>query len=410
MRNVERDLVGQRSDLTFKHNKSLGRHGWLRLTPAYSVKLVKEIIAGASVDVSILDPFSGTATTTLTAAEHGNVAVSFDINPFLIWLGNVKCRFYTAAQAQEVRDRVAAAIVKTPALLSQDNWRPPLFNIERWWSSTTLEVLAALRVALVQQFGEPAEDRADGLAWVAFCRLVIETSSAAFNHVSMSFSSETAHYEVEHVTDLYSAILDSVLLSCGSPLIGLGEVIEVDARAIPEMGRRFGLVVTSPPYPNRISYIRELRPYMYWMKFLEEAREAGEMDWKAIGGTWGIATSRLATWGSNGKLLPEILTDTVGRIAATDTKNAQLLATYVLKYFYDMHLHLSSLPNVLEPGAELHYIVGNSTFFGNVVDTPAILGESMRMLGYEDVESKIIRKRNSNKALFEYDVTARWGG
>lgn len=134
------------------------------------------------------------------------------------------------------------------------------------------------------------------------------------------------------------------------------------------------------------------------------------MDWKAIGGTWGIATSRLATWGSNGKLLPEILTDTVGRIAATDTKNAQLLATYVLKYFYDMHLHLSSLPNVLEPGAELHYIVGNSTFFGNVVDTPAILGESMRMLGYEDVESKIIRKRNSNKALFEYDVTARWGG
>lgn len=42
---------------------------------------------------------------------------------------------------------------------------------------------------------------------------------------------------------------------------------------------------TSPHYPNRISYIRELRPYMYWMKFLGEAREAGEMDWKAIGGT-----------------------------------------------------------------------------------------------------------------------------
>lgn len=410
MRNVERDLVGQRSDLTFKHNKSLGRHGWLRLTPAYSVKLVKEIIAGAPVDFSILDPFSGTATTTLTAAEHGNAALSFDINPFLIWLGNVKCRSYTAAHVQEVRDGVATAIARTPALLSQDNWRPPLFNIERWWSSTTLEVLAALRAALVQQFDEPADDRADGLAWVAFCRLVIETSSAAFNHVSMSFSSETVHYEVEHVTDLYSAILDSVLSSCGSPLSGQGEVVEMDARAIPDMGRRFGLVVTSPPYPNRISYIRELRPYMYWMKFLKEAREAGEMDWKAIGGTWGIATSRLSTWEPKGLLLPDILTDTVGCISTTDTKNAPLLATYVLKYFYDMHQHLSSLPNALEPGARLHYIVGNSTFFGHVVDTPAILGESMRMLGYEDVDWKIIRKRNSNKALYEYDVTARWGG
>ena len=410
MPNVARDLVGQRSDLTFKHNKSLGRHGWLRLTPAYSVKLVREIIAGAPAETAVLDPFSGTATTTLTAAEHGNSALSFDINPFLIWLGNVKCRSYTADHAQEVRRRVAAAIARTPALLRRDNWRPPLFNIERWWSSTTLEVLASLRAALVEEFGEPAQDRVDGLAWVAFCRLVIETSAAAFNHVSMSFASEAVHYEIEHVTNLYTAILDAVLASCGSSLPGVGEVIEVDARAIPDLGRRFGLVVTSPPYPNRISYIRELRPYMYWMKFLEEAREAGEMDWKAIGGTWGIATSRLSTWGPNGHALPDILTDTVNRIATTDTKNALLLATYVLKYFYDMHLHFSSLPNVLEAGAELHYIVGNSTFFGHLVDTPAILGASMQMLGYEQIEWNIIRKRNSNKALFEYDVTARWNG
>lgn len=402
--------VKQRSDLTFKHNKSLGRHGWLRLTPAYSVKLVKEIIAQFPTDVSVLDPFSGTATTTLTAAEHGNCAVSFDINPFLIWLGNVKCRSYSAEDLAFVHDGAQQAIGRVPALMKKNNWTPPLFNIERWWSASTLRVLAALRTGLVEVFGEPTEDQANGLAWVAFCRLVIETSAAAFNHVSMSFSSETRHHEVEHVTDLYLAILDVVLASSDAQLRGHGEIIEVDARAIPEMVRRFGLVVTSPPYPNRISYIRELRPYMYWMKFLEEAREAGEMDWKAIGGTWGIATSRLNEWGVNGKVLPEVLTQTVGRIAESDGKNAQLMATYVLKYFYDMHLHLSSLPNVLERGAELHYIVGNSSFFGNMVDTPAILTASMQMLGYENAAATIIRKRNCNKALFEYDVTACWKG
>lgn len=45
-----------------------------------------------------------------------------------------------------------------------------------------------------------------------------------------------------------------------------------------------------------MSYIRELRPYMYWLGFLNKAKEAGELDWKAIGGTWGIATSRLSCW------------------------------------------------------------------------------------------------------------------
>lgn len=400
----------QRSDLTFKHNKSLGRHGWLRLTPAYSVKLVKGIISRFPVNVSILDPFSGTSTTTITAAEHGNSALSFDINPFLIWLGNVKCRSYSAAHLAFVQDGAQQAIRRVPALMKKDNWIPPLFNIKRWWSIGTLQVLAALRTGLVEVFGEPTEDQADGLAWVAFCRLVIETSSAAFNHVSMSFSSETTHHEVEYVADLYLVILNVVLSSSGAQLRGRGEVIEMDARAIPEMGRRFGLVVTSPPYPNRISYIRELRPYMYWMKFLEEAREAGEMDWKAIGGTWGVATNRLNEWRPSGKILPEVLADTVGRIAESNGKNANLMATYVLKYFYDMHLHLSSLPNVLEPGAELHYIVGNSSFFGNMVDTPAILTASMQMLGYKSTVSTIIRKRNCNKALFEYSITARWPG
>ncbi len=62
---------GQRSDYTFKYNKQLGRHGWLRLTPAYSVKLVKEIIDSVPKDSFILDPFSGTATSGLVAAEQG---------------------------------------------------------------------------------------------------------------------------------------------------------------------------------------------------------------------------------------------------------------------------------------------------------------------------------------------------
>lgn len=37
--------LGRRAELTFKHNANHGRHGWLRLTPAYSVKLVNDILS-----------------------------------------------------------------------------------------------------------------------------------------------------------------------------------------------------------------------------------------------------------------------------------------------------------------------------------------------------------------------------
>lgn len=85
----------QRGDYTFKYNKLQGRHGWLRLTPAYSVKLVKEILQKDTVfsDLGrkkILDPFCGTATTGVVAAESGYNCDLYDINPFLVWLGKIK--------------------------------------------------------------------------------------------------------------------------------------------------------------------------------------------------------------------------------------------------------------------------------------------------------------------------------
>jgi hypothetical protein len=404
-----RSTVQQRSDYTFKANRSLGRHGWLRLTPAYGVKLVEKLLSSSNTEAIILDPFSGTATTGLVAAELGLQAYSFDINPFLIWLGNAKYRNYAEDCLLDIREKVWQALKEYKSQLEQDNWTPQIFNIERWWSGYTLKILAALRTALVEQFGEPEEDDEYSVVWIAFCRLIIETSSAAFNHISMSFNDTVTHHEIEYIEELFLAILDFVLRSAEKNIVGNARVLKVDSRNIISVDNiKINKVITSPPYPNRVSYIRELRPYMYWTKFINEAKEAGELDWLAVGGTWGIATSRLNAWTIEEEDLPEKVFSTVKNIKMSDGKNSSLLAIYVLKYFHDMHLHLSSIRSVLENGAELHYIVGNSTFFGNMVDTAALLSDSMKVLGYSKVHSEIVRKRNCNKALYEYCVSASW--
>jgi hypothetical protein len=227
----------------------------------------------------------------------------------------------------------------------------------------------------------------------------------------MSFHNSVTHFEVEYVETLFANILDVILKSANLPLLGDASIIQADSRTITDLnGIKVDRVITSPPYPNRMSYIRELRPYMYWTKFLQEAKEAGEIDWQSIGGTWGIATSRLASWQIEEKVLPDELFFIVDRIQKTERKNAHLMGIYVLKYFHDMHLHLSALRNLLASGAKVQYAIGNSTFFGNKVDTPAIIAHSMKMLGYQQVRWEIIRKRNSNKALYEYCISAIWAG
>jgi DNA modification methylase len=402
--------VTQRSDYTFKYNQKRDRHGWLRLTPAYSVKLVKEIIDNIPEDSFILDPFSGTATTGLVAAKQGLSAHCFEINPFLIWLGNAKCRNYSNEELEKLKAGIDISLAECKGFVKQDNWLPDIHNMSRWWSEHTLKGLAALRHALVNQFGEPKADEVSALAWIAFCRLIIETSSAAFNHVSMSFHDEVTRYEIEEIEGRYVKIVDAIAQSASENIAGNATVYFADCREPASMNDvKYSHIVTSPPYPNRISYIRELRPYMYWTKFLNTAREAGELDWKAIGGTWGVATSRLQNWESNGVELPESLKRIVSQILETEEKNALLMANYVWKYFHDMHLHLQNLRHNLKKGAVLSYIVGNSSFYGVPVHTEKLLEDSLKFLGFTNIGSKVIRKRNSKKELFEYCVYARYG-
>jgi len=97
-------------------------------------------------------------------------------------------------------------------------------------------------------------------------------------------------------------------------------------------------------------------------------------------------------------------------IAHYDNKNGKILANYVAKYFDDLWKHFNSLLSVLSEGCELHYIVGNSIFYGVLLSVERLYAAMLDRLGFEDIQCRAIRKRNSKKELFEFDVSARWGG
>ena len=132
------DKEKQNAQYTYKFNKSLGRHGWLRLTPAYSVKIVEEIIAGLDYHPKcVLEPFSGTGTTELVCSSKGIESVAYDINPFLVWFANAKTHLYTHTDVVSVANQLVNDLdLFLPADL------PPIAHIERWWGSKQLEFLA----------------------------------------------------------------------------------------------------------------------------------------------------------------------------------------------------------------------------------------------------------------------------
>lgn len=404
----------QRADYTHKHNLRVGRHGWLRLTPAYSVKIVEELIEHCDGKKRIFDPFCGTATTALSSAYHGHEGVTVDINPFLVWLGRAKTAHYSVRDISAARHACRQALGLTEGRgdgLATPH--PPLIhNIQRWWPPAALKFLCALKGALETVTEEDSPEQT--LLLVAFCRTLISLSNAAFDHQSMSFkSNDQLHLALSvDMPALYEQNVEFVLSGAEDNPDGGGHVLLGDSRDAAAFVRgKFDRVITSPPYANRMSYIRELRPYMYWLGFLANGRDAGEMDWAAIGGTWGIATSRLAEWKPTpSEFASRALLNILPLIARQGNKNGEILSNYVAKYFDDMWAHFRGLTPVLMDRAELHYIIGNSTFYGVLLPTEKIYAEMLSALGFVDIECRPIRKRNSKRELVEFDVTAIWPG
>jgi SAM-dependent methyltransferase len=403
--------IGRRDELTFRANLREARHGWLRLTPAYSVHLVGELLeARARPGARVLDPFCGTGTTALVCAERGLACDTTDINPFLVWLAKAKTRRYSAAELEALRDRVprvAAAMRRARGAA----WTPSLHKIERWWSPSALGALGRGRAAVLAA-REEVPARAADLLDLAFCRAMIESAHVSFGHQSMSFQAGAVPDgpHADEVAGRFEDAARTIATAAGSPIRKVPAPHLLDARDVGAGFERaaFDHVVTSPPYPNRMSYVRELRPYMYWLGYIGEARDAGELDWKAIGGTWGCATSNVAKW-SAPEGAARVPYEGFERIVGEIGERSGVLARYVAKYFHDMVLHVHSLAPLVARGGTLDYIVGNSKFYDVMLPVEEVFAAIFADAGFRGARARAIRKRSSKKELFEFVVSAEKG-
>jgi DNA methylase len=404
--------LGSEAHLTFKGNLQQSRYGWLRLTSAYSVHLVADLLdRWARPDTVVLDPYCGTGTTALVCAEKGLASYTTDINPFLVWLAGAKTARYTPEDIADFTDTAAGVVAAISSKLGYPEWVPALHQIEKWWDEATLHALGRVMATIRERDGQVSSAASD-LLRVAFCRTLIARANVSFGHQSMSFRKRKdqelllgAEHQEDLVRETWASAVDALAESATSQIEELPEVLLCDARELTDIGRAIDCVITSPPYPNRMSYIRELRPYMYWLGYLSDGRAAGELDWQAIGGTWGCATSNVGKWTpAEVRVIPH---DNFATILSQIAVRSDLLSRYVHKYFYDMTDHIGALASTLAPDATIHYIVGNSKFYDVMLPVQEIYAGMFSEAGLVDVEIKKIRKRSSKRELFEFVVSAR---
>ncbi len=399
--------------VTFQGKLDLPIHRWYRLTPSFSPRLAGDIAREFRLNENdfVLDPFSGVGTVPLCMKYRGIPSCSVEINPYLHFVGTVKTRTYINLKViEEVFDHFLAAARRalgelpgerqSEAYLAENaTFVPKLHNIRRWWSLGNLAQLVCLRKLLLAYGAEPVHY---DLLKMGLLAILVPVSNAKHNHVSLTFA-ETPLATVDVGAALqrkYAEMLADLhavrKMPCAEATVFHGNSKLLQS-ILPQRPKA-SAVITSPPYPNRFSYARETRPHLFFFEFIDNPEAVGQLEIDAIGGTWGKATSVLASGvAPKNEVVKSVLCPYLAGIDA----NGGLMASYVVKYFNDMYDHADQVGAVCARKCRLAYVIGNSKFYGHPLPSDEILATIFQHFGFRLDRIDKMRRRQSKAGLYE---------
>jgi hypothetical protein len=410
---VHRDLA------TFKSGLAKEVHKWFRLTPSFSPDLVRSTLEhfGYEQKSKVLDPFSGASTTLIESQLMGLRCYGFELNPFLYFVGKTSLNWdLDLPRLKKLRDSLSNTFEINKVLFAKASCEelripvPPIHNVYRWWRADVLKDLLILKEAihLVTDDGQLAYR--DFFILCLAGVMVPDLTNVTLGKLQLHFidrANDRIDVRKSYFHHLEKMISDLEKIKAQT-YSNYSKLFNTDSTVLNgvEIKEKIDFVVTSPPYPNRYSYVWNTRPFLYFFDIFSDAKQASDLDKASIGGTWGTATSCL----SKGIIEPcdDLVKEFVEPVAAEIRAKDNLMANYLMKYFNLLWKQINVMDEHLAPNAKVAYVVGNSRIKEVYVEVDVILSKMFEnsSLGFKNNYVNRFRRRNSGKDLFESIVYA----
>lgn len=399
--------------VTFMDGLSEPVHRWFRLTPSYSPELVRYLVKElqCSRRTLVCDPFLGKGTTGIELKKLGIPFLGIELNPLLktaseyalFW--EVEIDSFTM-QSKEILDQSDNAISKYKGTSLEEVMEerglnlPPIYDVFRWWKKDILKELLLIKEIV----SKVPKKKYYPLYWMAMCSSVIDCANIHRNHPTITFDDN--HSRKIDVLKDFKENIEHILSDLGKlphpAKWGNSEMLLGDSTAMCSITTKtVNRVITSPPYPNRFSYVHTTRPQLFFMDLFENATQSATLDCNAIGGTWGKATSIL----QNGIVEPrEHLKEFMKTITSDLRPKSNLMCNYAVKYFNMMDDHIADLRKLAAKDFRGAYVVGNSRLKDVEILTEVVLAKIFAHYGFKVDKLLVFRKRGGKKKLYETAV------
>ena len=388
---------------TFRGGIKEPLQGWYPYLEGYSPDFVKAILERYAPDARhVLDPFGGTGTTPLTSASLGISSSYCELNPVLLRLINAKIevlmlgedlKFSLSSQLGEIAESL-------PKLLKQYKPESDLrssyvacFGKSIFFDGDTFDTCMKLRSWLDDKIlADPLVGR---VAEVAVISALIPSSNL-IRRGDLRFRKGQSEWDAK----------TSILREISAGLHRMSD----DIRSLPRVHKRpqfvvddaktligvqgidADVVITSPPYLNGTNYYRNTKVELWFSRGIQNSVDLAGLRRRTV--TAGINDVSARPHNNHAS---ELIRDVVSALSENcyDRRIPQMAS----HYFEDMSQVLAGLEKHSKPGAKLVMDIGDSTYAGVHVDTPAILAEMMNRMGWGQVEEVPLRQRMSRSGL-----------
>lgn len=361
-------------------------HRWFRYREGFSPSLLDHFQGTAAR----LDPFCGCGTTLLDSARRGVPSCGSDLSPLATFVATIKTRVYSREDRVKFTRAYQDVLANFSSLRPAP--RPPYPLLKKLFLPQSLDSLLRIK-SYIDHTGSARLRDLLKLAWLS----ILERSSNVFKEGNglkyRNKKRQPGRYDTvpdhiwipryfgksvrKFVLDLWSEKctqiaddIESFQFARGfAPTIRTGSSFDSDTL---RFGRKFGLVVFSPPYANRFDYFETFKIELWMGDFVRSYEDLLSLRWKSMRGNLGAARYKGEAWAP---LKPFL--------AMMDEKASSVrmgIKPALEGYFYDMRVLLRNLRAVTTKRAKIVIVVGNSAYAKSIVPTDALIAR----LGQEE--------------------------
>jgi DNA modification methylase len=405
----------------------------------FVVDCLQEYLEGVQpAEALVLDPFAGVGTTLVEAYRRGYNTVGFEINPWAALAARSKL------EAAEVSLPTLEAWVKAFGVFMQETAgkgitpnsevAPAAFRSRIPFFSPRIESQVLWALQFIQGLGDP---KMRDLFLVAFGSVMVQFSNYTYEpSLTTRPGSGKPLVEVADVAGVVTKRLGEIIQDCRefqretedlSPRL-LHQIIQdsifnAEQHLAPEI---VDLAITSPPYLNNYHYIRNTRPHLFWLSFIDSTTDLRRIEEASFGTFWQTvrAKERLDLEFAMPKL-QSVLDQLRERTPEKGVYGGSGWANYAVQYFNDTYRFCEVIHGLLKPGGCLVVVIGNSIlqgieikveeFLAQIGERHGLRRELVHMLRTKRVGNSIIRSSVRTAAeqaasLYEVAVVLRKPG